>query len=1566
MSAQNSPKIDYTTRWDGGISDLSKNAPDTQYGFGRSVNYRTDPYKLTILPQTVKESGFTITDLVKDGDRIGSDLYEYGDTGNIYKRTTAGSVTKLRTVANSHGNGMKYYGEDDYLYYTSDKVIGRYGQVVNGTPVFSDDFMGAQGGVPQNTQWLDLESSSSQYASKADNASLSITSDLTLEGWIRPESLPVVGSSMVIASKWNEQTNQRSYKFDIYAVSGYFGDGSNGALTVSANTTDVPIDSACSGTVATRTLSATNASFASGQIILVHQSQGSGAGTWQRNKISGYTAGTITLEDPLNATYVTGAQVLVVKQYSSVTINNGITWTAKAWDGSTGGILAFLCNGSFTNNGTVSAYACGFRGGDGSGVSSRQGRQGEGVSGFGTASQSANSTGGGGGTPDTAAGDGGGGGGGGSHSTAGTTGTSKNNGQPGVAATGIVGTADLTTMVFGGGGGEAGSDDGGSNDRGGNGGGIVWAIAATWDNEGIITINGENGVRIGSGQSGGAGAGAAGSMLGKGQTILNNGVITALGGTGTPYGTGGASSIGGNGGLGRVHFDYLTSAILNGTISPVGTSGQDNTLVTTTTYQLRFCVSSNGTNEEFLTKNTNLVAAQLNHVAVSWDASASTANFMIDGSSIGTSTGAFTAIFNSTAAFAVGADFSSAGAARNFYDGRIDEVRLWNTERTAAQVYGNKESYISIASTGLVSWWKFNNDYVDATSSANDLTSSGSPTFATDVPFSASSTRQDLDQELNTSGNTYTLPSSINEAATHRQTFVPNRDPQKSIEVLVAGKGTGSWTVTVHDPQNRIIATATITNANMHTGDMEFTFTSVWRPVRGATYHFHITSSDGTGTVTTTTASDLETVDFHTYFQFLVEDQDYHQIEQILNLLAIGNERYVATYAADTGYDPHRLVFPSGWRVRCFALWRGYLAIGCTRGNEITDTDEGMIFFWDGKSTTYNDFVPIPEGGINAMKTYKGKLFIAAGYRGEILVYEGGDSTNDDLKKRIPKMGDDEYIEIMPKGMTVWDGMLRIGVAGRSDAGQVERGVYTYGRRLAVSPVSLSYDYPISTGTRNSASVNIGFLYPIDTKLIVGWKDNVSFGHDVVDQTALPFGTAEVVKDIKDFGRVSKEKAAMVVRAEFDPLRTTGETVDFDIPDFLLNNLTYIGVDTMKLNKDLVRVQLTDEQIAAYVAPLAEMNITHISISPPMDETADYLAEGVDLPMPRTAANHTKAWFDAIHAAGKKVIYRGTFNGIEGIYDFQHKVGASRFPAGTAASAAADGQTTWLGKIDDWIRNHADFWQNGDIFAPIPEATGGGIFSDGTSFLSYGGSGIQTNYENFFKDIHTVANAAFTAIGKSGVITGLSSNNYSEANSGWINGGLFSDAGVVAVDHYGTTHTVEEMESDLRGLSTAKGLPIFLQEWSDYWNGDLDEDSRIAYLKTFYSLFNELITDGVLTGFNYWGGWVGGEGEGILESDGAGGYQLNVYGQLLKASLSQVAPMDGEFIRLKYRFDRSSEWTYGEYVTADGTTEARLNINKGNHRELEYAAEMGTTVATSPALLELGVQEDLKLTEERY
>jgi hypothetical protein len=317
------------------------------------------------------------------------------------------------------------------------------------------------------------------------------------------------------------------------------------------------------------------------------------------------------------------------------------------------------------------------------------------------------------------------------------------------------------------------------------------------------------------------------------------------------------------------------------------------------------------------------------------------------------------------------------------------------------------------------------------------------------------------------------------------------------------------------------------------------------------------------------------------------------------------------------------------------------------------------------------------------------------------------------------------------------------------------------------------------------------------------------------------------------------------------------------------------GADVMKYTKDTMANQPTDKEIENIVSILKGLNITHIALSIPMDADNDY-PQG-SRPSPRSSVALTQKWADTVHGQGLKVIWRGTWSGIEGIYNFPKRVGQNRFPAGTAASAETDGHSTWLGKTYQYIINNPSFFQAGDIWAPLPERTEG-IFSDSTSFLPSGGE-LQSNYVNFFNDLKTVSDKAFLRVNKN-VITGMTANNYSEVMSGWLPQSLFDHNKIVSIDYYGIDHSSEEMENDIRRMAKLKGKPVFLQEWGDYWNVNLNQAQRTQYLSGIYAVLKRLADDGVLAGFNYWGGWDN-SAEGIL-SKTATGYELNYRGQMLK------------------------------------------------------------------------------------
>jgi hypothetical protein len=350
-----------------------------------------------------------------------------------------------------------------------------------------------------------------------------------------------------------------------------FGNGSDGAVTISTNTTQSPTDSACTGTTGTNSLSATNAGFSAGQNILIHQTYGTGAGNWELNVISSYTSGTITTKYPLQNSYVTGAQVIVMGNYTNVTVNTGVTYSAKAWNGTVGGIIGWIANGTTTITGTLSASGLGFAGGTTTGGNGNQGASSTSITV--SALTAANGSGGGGGGVGDGAAAGSGGGGG--------NGTAGANGTAGSRIAGTGGSTDgdtaLTDFNLGAGGGGGGFRTGqsGAPGNGGNGSAGIFIFSKELVVTGAITASGANGnAKTGSGSHGCGGAGAGGSVLIKAITAtLGTNLITANGGTG---GTIDVNNKGGDGGVGRIHLDY--AGTYTGTTTPTIDVTQDSSL----------------------------------------------------------------------------------------------------------------------------------------------------------------------------------------------------------------------------------------------------------------------------------------------------------------------------------------------------------------------------------------------------------------------------------------------------------------------------------------------------------------------------------------------------------------------------------------------------------------------------------------------------------------------------------------------------------------------------------------------------------------------------------------------------------------------------------------------------------------------------------------------------------------------------------------------------------------------------------------------------------------------------
>jgi len=372
------------------------------------------------------------------------------------------------------------------------------------------------------------------------------------------------------------------------------GDGSDGALTVTAANTIVNTYTQITSTTVSSGSTLFNVNDASGfsvadEILIIQIQHSSNAGTYEFAEISGISGNTIIVSKSLSNNYYSGtfntqsasaSQIVRVPQYTDVTVNSGGSITAPAWAGYTGGIVVFRASETVNTIGSIDVSEKGFRGGERTTTGWQDGQKGESYLGrspradydawSNTLHQNHHGGGGGQGLEGGDApgqcslGCAGGGGSGGSYGTQGTEGTPFNDGWSTAGA--IYGTLNLKRIYLGSGSG-SGADGYTSSyfgGYGGSGGGIIILSAKNIEINGTILNNGGNGQDSTAYAGGGAGA-SGGSMHITAEEIAINGEITALGGA-AGLTIGYASSTGGGGGDGRIRLDYNT---LSGTTNPL-------------------------------------------------------------------------------------------------------------------------------------------------------------------------------------------------------------------------------------------------------------------------------------------------------------------------------------------------------------------------------------------------------------------------------------------------------------------------------------------------------------------------------------------------------------------------------------------------------------------------------------------------------------------------------------------------------------------------------------------------------------------------------------------------------------------------------------------------------------------------------------------------------------------------------------------------------------------------------------------------------------------------------------
>ncbi|OGH19866.1 MAG: hypothetical protein A3D74_02560 [Candidatus Levybacteria bacterium RIFCSPHIGHO2_02_FULL_37_13] len=278
------------------------------------------------------------------------------------------------------------------------------------------------------------------------------------------------------------------------------------------------------------------------------------------------------------------------------------------------------------------------------------------------------------------------------------------------------------------------------------------------------------------------------------------------------------------------------------------------------------------------------------------------------------------------------------------------------------------------------------------------------------------------------------------------------------------------------------------------------------------------------------------------------------------------------------------------------------------------------------------------------------------------------------------------------------------------------------------------------------------------------------------------------------------------------------------------------SVSSMKETKDRICGQRSTEFIQKWVDKAVEVGANYVAIETPYDS-----------PSCGNSVLYTKTWVNLIRSRGLKIWHRHMPLAFEGIYD-------------TPKNPSID----YLTIISNYIKANPSFFQQGDIFTPIPEPQNGGIA--GVNYCPYGIC-IFKNAKDFnawLRNAMDVSESAFAQIGLGGKIKigyyGFDGYiAWGDNNPDWD--GILEDQtvlkmGNITIDHYPEI-VGDTMQNDLNELeSRYPNIPIIIGEWGTITSNNTENQ----VIQSMGAARRPSVV-----GFNYWHFGMGGHEELIRE-----------------------------------------------------------------------------------------------------
>lgn len=313
------------------------------------------------------------------------------------------------------------------------------------------------------------------------------------------------------------------------------------------------------------------------------------------------------------------------------------------------------------------------------------------------------------------------------------------------------------------------------------------------------------------------------------------------------------------------------------------------------------------------------------------------------------------------------------------------------------------------------------------------------------------------------------------------------------------------------------------------------------------------------------TTPDMSGIDFALFiYRMVQQNNQLHPATLFSAKLCVGNGPYLTTYNMSMDADPDNSVYSRA----TWSMDAGYEACGMTtmsqylvvlaerrRSGGDSRSQDGMIYFWDGMSQSYNMKIHVPQGSPYSPQVYdnvlyftvNGSLYAVAGVgqpsmKVRLISYQNGNYT-----------GKPDNTVVYPNMMTVRNTELLMAFPGQSDNPNVRYGVYSWGNVEMVYPSSflrsfmLDADGAAPTSRSTKAKLEMGCLtnFVDDMYLSWGYQDaagNMHYGLDRLNNSSKPARNFSWASLIYDGGSRYKQKRVERYKINFEPL-TDGQKV---------------------------------------------------------------------------------------------------------------------------------------------------------------------------------------------------------------------------------------------------------------------------------------------------------------------------------------------------------------------------------------------------------------------------------------